>query len=1623
MDYMNSNSSTTNTKDITNKVYNKESLENDIEDFKNMMENKMIWKDLVDREQILNGAEIEPIYTLSSYHFWIKRNIVFLNNNDYEILFISGANLVRYNIVTKKMRLFQIKNDSWITSLFTVNNIQGENLAVIGQKTKIIKKEQSEYFPKVEIIFVDNKEKPNITLDFTYYNCSNYHIADSIILPDSEICISLLKNNDHSHSNNKLPGAKIILWEYTSNSYLQSVNVDENLENLQFINYHEFIVYGAYRAEHWTFVSSKKRIQRKQIIWNNESDENIILTCLTKFEFGFIIALSDNTLVVLDKQLLIVQNIDISSHFPSSSNPDEFNLKGKLTGWIRNILYINKSRVLAFFIQGKREILFFEFNCDIQKVELDSKKVSINLTKSKDFNNNLANANNNNLESNLNVITNNASINDNKEEGRVETIHTNKFRNSMASYNKSFHHLLTESNHKLVINNIEITFLKSEQLKDNFTTKSLVLMHSNEDILIFICGESNSTAFLNLFKNKEKSVKDNKNTNIKGRKETSNLKIKYSVYTLNHKAFEHLKLQIENKSNLSIERKSFSSVLRLQDLTNVLKFSHEILPSTAIGHAITHISISCNPRMIIIIYENKTLLIYKQHNIEVKQEDFFLKKNSLLIDDEESLAGKFELIIQTKLEINPIGVELSPYGNSFIISYPEYTYVYGILNKELKEYVKINSSSKAVAYSDSGRYIAFSRSQFTNSNYSIIVMDTNTFEIEYIISNLSHYASKLFFGDNDSVLCAALEDNNMFGWKLDVNREIVQSGTFRDRENSKNKSLKDPNIYFKNLEVTEKILDFVYDFILDTLIIATDEYKIKFFMGKQEDKFFEFRTEEKYTCATLLKKFDLLMFGTEKGTIRTYIWPISKFYAGKTFIDNPFHISNKLHLSKIVRLIVSSDDKYLFSSSEDGSLVISSLTIYNEGEVVKPQSFYYFNTKNILPTTSYMNYSDFTLMTTYNHKEKIIAVQSLKNDIVTKINEFSTTVEKKQSENAKDLEYAKENMNKELNLEREKVKGKERIKEDLSKQLKDTREKDINEFLTKKEELKVNNRKEKEEHQKETKRLTSLIKEINKLLERNEIQLNNEKEYVNHTISENIERILTNLKEKEKQINSFIEKRYKNYQVILAKLEDDYEKELRMIEQAGKKEEEISKDKLVRLDNSIRQIKKKLKDYKEKIEEWEKNKFDLDQNNKELQENLAANTVRLKNMSTLLNDNEKNISDQERIVKKKREINARLEKLRYVLEYQITNLVKEKNPIEEQIKNFEELHNDFYKRFNLLYAEQLNIEECIDNNNSLISNFKNELAKKKTSLYILKNAYNSINLKIGFIFKEDIHDKFSILTKLEIIYKEDLERLEDTHKKEITNENKIQSKILEKEIKKQKNKVLTDLINKRKEIRDVKKEKLDLMQSIQRENTLFIEQCTSIRLNLNDILKNINDIEKKFIELTTTHSYLNKEDTTKLIKEDIKTAKKTILLADSETGHRKNKEKFIQSSKINMSMEENNSLLNYSSYDNNNQNELFKQFELNSEDEQINNKKVKEVGKRIKDILGVDSFNDIGKSGIKESRTSGIGFPKIKELSLNGDTKKVSNKKASSVSSKNNKMSSGKFNILFIIICIYFFTL
>ena len=87
--------------------------------FMRMINHKPLWKDRSQKapDTISNCVSIQPFQSLSSYHLWMRRNLILLTDSD-EYVYISGSNVIVEKFITKKQKIIPIANDCNVTSIY-----------------------------------------------------------------------------------------------------------------------------------------------------------------------------------------------------------------------------------------------------------------------------------------------------------------------------------------------------------------------------------------------------------------------------------------------------------------------------------------------------------------------------------------------------------------------------------------------------------------------------------------------------------------------------------------------------------------------------------------------------------------------------------------------------------------------------------------------------------------------------------------------------------------------------------------------------------------------------------------------------------------------------------------------------------------------------------------------------------------------------------------------------------------------------------------------------------------------------------------------------------------------------------------------------------------------------------------------------------------------------------------------------------------------------------------------------------------------------------------------------------------------------------------------------------------
>jgi len=1351
-----------------------------------------------------------------------------------------------------------LKSDSIVTSLYYSISSTQERLIIVGEKIQPLNKKNKlfKYAPRVEIINLDNKiMEERRTLDHTYYsNNSNNYIYDAIIPNNSDLCFSLVKSNNV----NELE-TKVFVWEYIPLSlktififegHIQSIIPDpKNSSNLIFFN---IFFFGLYQ-----YIHSKKKIIQSKFIEPKEMEISDV--AYLKYENAnspnnptrIIVAYKCKTIHIMDGELNLIKVVPLFNYYTQLVKSDTLN-------------YNNKEDI---------SIEEYDFNQILQK-----KKTVYNIS----------------------------------QENKILFIISRGNLLFVFFIDSCFYFILKKQSN---VDDYEIHSI--EYLKQDTTKKSSFIINNSATKIFAIFGTNqnnlNSKGTNNIYnhtKAKKRTGKigitsthdflENKNDNeVRMKQSFEKKRINYHRYSVNI----DYDLKNDYEFSIEIEKSQINTPLGIY-----VKFDFELLKYSALDIDTKGFAISISPRLIITHFKSNEIIIFQEKDSNqtfknnndncssdisgTKLEETSKYNNYSLYNSNKNLeicandvngenkplGLNYEFILSKELENEPVNISISPYGNYFLLAFEESACIYAILDKEIKELFKISSLCRGCSFSNTGRYIAFSTSDFSKDEFNILILDSRTFQIEYIICNLTGHATKILWIDSDRMIIVLLDEKDIFGWRLTSDKKFILQTKDKFEMNQKRKRA-DAICFLRLIEYGEKIIDFCYDYYVDHLVLIGEENRVKIFSNNCEDSW-EFSIDCKYTTVLLVRKLDIIIFGTDLGSIRVCIWPIPNF-TKKDVVDSPAFTEKFLHGNQILELYVSNDLKFLYSLSTNGSLYISQLNSFCNDVKITMDSFIYFDPKYNINKRVYSNYSDFIQFTDSIFITKSNMINKLNFDIHGINVEYASEIDKLNGENSKSLEDKKYTINTLIEKERRKVKNLEEEKEILAKQLRETREAQIKIFKEDIKKVKRVYKQEKDSLQNATKSLSNQIKEVKENYT-NYLKIIDTKKSTNEgKLKVLLDNVLKNLGNRLLSIKKFIKNKDDLFLRKIGQLEEEKEVILKDEWSLRKRKKERNDYIIMELSSEIKKLNKNNENHKDRIADWEKNLKELRENNADLMESFLFNTLKLKQMNKSLLENESKISDRETIVKDKRLINDRMEKLRFVLEYQIKNLIKEKIPIVDQIKNFEDLHKDFYQRFNVLHAEQLSIEEFINSNLNLIDNFKDELSTKKKSLYILKNILMNIDTEISFIVRDSVVDKNTILKKLENIHSKYLVQYKDEDPMSIyAKEYKIQSKLMINEIKVQKNKVLKDLEEKRKDITEVKNQKDYLMLKIQAENIQLIEECSSIRLNLEDILKYINDIEKKFIELTNTHVFLSKDVVAKAIKANIRKVKDGMNFAD-----------------------------------------------------------------------------------------------------------------------------------------------
>lgn len=245
-----------------------------------MLNSKQLWKDpnSLTSDSLINCLSIQPFKTLTSYNFWIKKNLIQIPETDIYI-YISGCNVIIEELSTNIQEIIPLTHKGYVTSLTYIKTSANEGLLFIGEK--LFPDEKKMIWGGIEIMHIENKNSyKKLNLDLGAYVDYNSYVYDIIAGKGNETCVIILKN-----LNMNINEVKLFFYNYSNFSLIDIEDIKFNLTEIK-INPNldnQFLMTANNYCAVWDFEIIKLQLVLTHEFYN-ESKNNISCAEFIKFE-------------------------------------------------------------------------------------------------------------------------------------------------------------------------------------------------------------------------------------------------------------------------------------------------------------------------------------------------------------------------------------------------------------------------------------------------------------------------------------------------------------------------------------------------------------------------------------------------------------------------------------------------------------------------------------------------------------------------------------------------------------------------------------------------------------------------------------------------------------------------------------------------------------------------------------------------------------------------------------------------------------------------------------------------------------------------------------------------------------------------------------------------------------------------------------------------------------------------------------------------------------------------------------------------------------------------------------------------------------------------------------------
>jgi len=876
-------------------------------------------------------------------------------------------------------------------------------------------------------------------------------------------------------------------------------------------------------------------------------------------------------------------------------------------------------------------------------------------------------------------------------------------------------------------------------------------------------------------------------------------------------------------------------------------------------------------------------------DFKIKYIELWEKKNILLILDTNNYLFSFNIthsqyVYNYHFNEEVFSMSANPINNYLAIAFKDRVSIFGKLKNECDNLVDFDVSEALVKWSFNGKYLIISgknkniKKQDTYCIYAIDYLHYNTIKV---IENIPYKITKLKFIDDRYLFCL-LSDNIISGYFLEMTdgcHSLYELYKNDQRYMLSNRMF--PRIFYYS-DKSHHYSTFDYDFSLKMLVaIEYTNHKMHLIIPKK-GKHTHFEDIEINNCNLLqikiIKEMKILVGGDDKGILNLYNWPF-KGYDYKPVVTLNENLRTFIRLDKEgIKTMINFRNYHTFITLFNSSNIFINDLLVNKTGIFK--TFEYF-TKRLKPQVELF----FPIYSIYEMKKEDI----LKKDQNSKdLDDGTEKMKKIMDEDLKEIQdiYNSECKNMEENIrynaneedkkykeiEQDLISLKEQMGEDIKKRVKDMENKKLEKENKNNETLSLYN--------KEIKRLKDELIEIRtNLINAYKSEAVTQKKYLDDMIN-NYTKKFEELKNETNESLLNLVKISGEYDEATDTIVQDYK---RLIEKLDKKIKETidTNNNILNDRHEILLKEKNLEDeHKIKLEEKVKESDKLIEKNVEIKQNIIKATQRTITFQEQLLETEKNLL---KIDKKLEDLvikNKHLEQIRFVLEHRMSSLEKEKAPLEGQCTFLENQKNKLTEEFNKIILQ-------INMNNQELENKQSQLRASLIQNYEAIDQKNYIEDKINQLKKDlakfiDEHLKMpdNKASKTALDFRDFYQKYFSNSIEDELIEYQYYSQKLQEEKEKEgisnnfdlimRNKAEEKLITEKKKVEELKLVKENGFRRLQNENTILINECNRLRKNLHEIYLHVIDIEQRFEKLTKIDPTLSKSQIVSQIKDFIK---------------------------------------------------------------------------------------------------------------------------------------------------------